>query len=92
MQGSEIVTCLRRTLLASALVATASLASAVSVQPAFAQSTYPNKVITLVVPAAAGLGATAEARLAAATSALASRVRRRQLMVSLPCFLDLDPP
>lgn len=45
---------LRRALLASALVAAASLASAVAPNPAAAQSTYPNKVITLVVPAAAG--------------------------------------
>lgn len=65
MQGSEIVTCLRRTLLASALVVAASLASAISVQPASAQGTYPNKVITLIVPAAAGGPTDTVARLIA---------------------------
>lgn len=59
------MSCLRRILLASALVAAASLASAVSVQPASAQSTYPNKVITLVVPAAAGGPTDTVARLIA---------------------------
>ncbi len=48
------MSCLRRSLLASALVAAAGLASAVAPNPAASQGAYPNKVITLVVPAAAG--------------------------------------
>lgn len=55
----------RRALLTGALVASATQASSVVAGPALAQSTYPNKPITLIVPAAAGGPTDTVARLIA---------------------------
>jgi tripartite-type tricarboxylate transporter receptor subunit TctC len=57
--------CFRRALLTGVLAASATLASAVVTGPALAQAAYPNKPITLIVPAAAGGPTDTVARLIA---------------------------